>query len=387
MLCFAELGSTKTSTGGAYTMIEDAFGPFAGFLANTLFWVGYGTLSGAAVLNVMSDMLGIWFPIFNAYWFRVIFLFVVLAVFAIVNIRGVKSGNRMAIILTILKLTPLVLLVVIGVFSVRSENLAIIELPEISSLGAACLLLFFAFQGTESALSISGEIKNPGKNIPKGIFMGIAGILFIYLSIQFVATGVLGTDLALFQEAPLAELANRLIGPIGGTILIATGVISMYGVMGSDIMVTPRLPFAASEDGLLPRALSRIHPKYRSPSNAIILYSGAIFIMAISGGFKTLAVLASSATLIIYLGVVLAMFKSRLKPDLANPPMFIVPGGLLVPILSLIVLVWVLSYVPLNEFIAIGIFLIATAIFYLGYAWWKKSNKADNEPELKKGVS
>ncbi len=376
MLCFAEMGSTATSTGGAYTMIGDAFGPLVGFLANTLFWFGYGILSDAAVLNVMADMLGIWFPIFTEYWFRVIFFFIILAIFTLVNIRGVKSGIRMVIILTILKLTPLVLLVAIGIFGVKSENLAFTALPDISTFGAACLLLFFAFQGTETALNISGEMKNPGKTIPRGIFIGISGILVIYLLIQFVATGVLGADLALFPEAPLAELATRLIGPVGGTILIATGVVSMYAVIGGDIMVTPRLPFAAAEKGQLPKVLSRVHPKYKSPYIAIILYSGAMFIMAISGGFKTLAILASSATLIIYLGVVLAVFKSRLKPDLSNPPMFKMPGGLLVPFLALIVLIWVLSYVPLNEFLAIGVFFIITALFYFGFARWKKSNKA-----------
>jgi amino acid transporter len=239
-------------------------------------------------------------------------------------------------------------------------------------------LLFFTFGGSETALNISGEIKNPGKTIPRGIFMGIAGILVIYLLLQFVATGVLGAELALYKEAPLAETAVHLIGPIGGTILIATAVISMYGVVGGDILATSRLPFAASVDGFLPKALSRIHPRFKSPHIAIAMYSAIIFVMAISGGFETLAILSSSAVLMIYLGVVLAMFKSRLRPDDLNPPMFRTPGGLLVPILALVVLVWILSYVPLKEFIAIGIFLIVTALFYFGFAWWKKSNKAVN---------
>ncbi len=384
MLCFAEMGSKETSTGGAYAMIKDAFGPLAGFLSNTLFWLGYGILSDAAVLNIMADMLGIWFPSFTEYWFRAVFIFVVLAVFAIINIRGVKSGVRMVAILTILKLTPLVLLVLLGLFSINSDNLAMTALPDVTTFGAACLLLFFAFGGSESALNISGEMKNPGRSIPRGIFMGIAGILVIYLLIQFVATGVLGAELSLFREAPLAEVAIRLTGPIGGTILIATGVVSMYAVVGGDIMVTSRLPFVASENGFLPKVLSSVHPKYKTPHIAIILYCSIMFLMAISGGFKTLAILSSSAVLIIYLGVVLAMFKSRLKPDLANPPMFKVPGGLFVPILALVVLIWVLSYVPFNEYIAIGIFFMVTTLFYFGFAWWKRSKKPVIEPQLKK---
>lgn len=376
MMCFAEMGSTANSKGGAYTMIEDAFGPLAGFLSNTLFWLGYAILSSAAILNVMTDMLGIWFPIFTEYWFRVIFMFVVIAVFALINIRGLKSGVRMVTFLTILKLTPLVLLVIVGIFSLQFENFVMTALPDVSTLGAACLLLFFAFQGTESALNISGEMKNPGKTIPKGIFMGITGILVIYLLIQFVATGVLGAELALFQEAPLAEVAIRLVGPVGGTLLIATGVISMYALIGGDIMVTSRLPFTASENDQLPKILSSIHPKYKTPHIAILMYSGTLFLLAISGGFKTLAILASSSLLIIYLGVVLAMFKSRLKPDVNNPPMFKTPGGLIIPILSLIVLTWVLSYVPFKEYLAIATFFIVTIVFYFGFKWWKKSKSS-----------
>jgi amino acid transporter len=327
----------------------------------------------------MMDMLSIWFPVFTKYWFRVLFLLAVLGGFAIVNIRGVKSGTRMVTILTLLKLTPLVLLVIVGIFGVKAENLVIASLPDMSTLGAACLLLFFAFGGSETALNVSGEMKNPVKTIPKGLFMGITGILIIYLLLQFVAAGVLGPELALFKEAPLAETATRLVGPVGGTIIIATGVISMYAVIGGDILATSRLPFAVSENGLLPKVLSRVHPRFKSPHIAIGAYSAIIFLMAISGGFETLAVLSSSAVLLIYLGVVLAMFKSRLRPDDSNLPVFKVPGGLLVPILSLIVLVWVLSYVPLREFTAMGIFFVITTLFYFGFAWWKKRQKNISE--------
>jgi amino acid transporter len=304
----------------------------------------------------------------------VTFIFIVVGLFAFINILGVKSGTRMVIVLTALKLTPLVLLIVIGIFGVKSENLAITSLPDVSTFGTACLLLFFAFGGSETALNISGEIKNPGKTIPRGILMGITGILVIYLLLQFVATGVLGADLALYTEAPLAETAVRLIGPIGGTILIMTAVVSMYSLVGGDILATSRLPFAASEDGLLPKVVSRVHPKFKSPFIAIIIYSGIIFVMAISGGgFVGLATSSSIALLTIYLGVVLAMFKGRFRPDVSNPTMFRVPGGLTVPILALVVLVWVLSYVALNEFIGLGIFFLFTMIFYFGYGWRKRS--------------
>lgn len=377
MLCFAEMGSRVTSSGGAYAYIADAFGPLAGFLANSLFWFGYCAIAAAAILNAMADMLGIWFPIFSLYWFRVIFLLLVLAFFAWVNMRAVQSGARLVIIVTALKIIPLILLIVIGLFGIKGENLIVSVWPEMGTFGVACLMLFFAFGGSESALSNSGEMKDPGRSIPKGIFMGLSAILVLYMGLQFVTLGVMGESLASFTEAPLAATAIQLVGPIGGTILIATAAISMFGNTGGDVLASSRLPFAAAKDGLLPDVLARVHPRFKTPHVSIAFYATVIFLLSISGGFKSLAILASSSTLLIYLGVVLAMVKSRLKPDPANVPQFKVPGGYVVPILSLGVLAWLLAQVPLKEFIALTLFFLLVTGFYFGYRWWNSRHSLE----------
>jgi len=364
MLCFAEMGSRETSSGGAYAYIAAAFGPMVGFLANSLFWFGYCALSAAAILNALADMLSIWFPIFSVYWFRVVFLLSVMVFFAWINMRAVQSGARLVILVTALKIIPLILLTAIGLFGIKGENLIVSDWPDMGTFGVACLMLFFAFGGSEAALSNSGEMKDPGHSIPKGIFMGLSAVLIVYTGLQFVTLGVMGASLATFTEAPLAATAVALIGPIGGTVLIATAAISMFGNMGGDMLSSSRLPFAAARDGLLPKVLARVHPRFRTPYVSIGFYATVIFLLAISGGFKSLAILASSSTLLIYLGVVLAMFKSRLKPDLKNVPQFKVPGGYLVPVLSLAVLVWLLAQVPRKEFVALGIFMAGAAVFY-----------------------
>ncbi len=371
MLCFAEMGSRVTSSGGAYAYIADAFGPMAGFLANSLFWFGYCAIAAAAILNAMADMLSIWFPIFLVYWFRVIFLFVVLGFFAWVNVRAVQSGARLVIIVTALKIIPLILLIVIGLFGIKGENLIVTVWPDMGTFGVACLMLFFAFGGSEAALSNSGEIHDPGKSIPKGIFMGLSAILVLYMGLQFVTLGVMGESLASFTEAPLAATASQLVGPIGGTILIAAAAVSMFGNTGGDVLASSRLPFAAARDGLLPEVMARVHPRFKTPYMSIVFYTAVIFLLAISGGFKSLAILASSSTLLIYLGVVLAMFKIRIKPDSTNSPQFKVPGGYLVPVLSLGVLVWLLAQVPLKEFVALTIFFALVTVFYFGFRWWR----------------
>jgi len=372
MLCFAEMGSRVTASGGAYAYIESSFGPLAGFLTNTLLWFGWAVLADAALLNLMTDMMSLWFPIFSLLWVKGIFFLLVMGLFTYVNIRGVQSGARMVVVMTFIKLTPLFLLIIIGIFNLEPENLAIEALPSINSIGAASLILFFAFMGTESALSNSGEIKNPAKSIPRGIFMGIGGVLVIYLLIQLVATGVMGDELALSTKAPLAETAIRLVGPIGGTILIATAVISIFSTVGGDVLASSRLPFAAAENNLLPKIIAKIHPKYKSPYIAILLFSGSIFIMAISGGFKTLALLASFSALLVYLGVVLSVIKHRFMKHSSHENFFKIPGGLTVPLLAIGVILWLLSFMPLKEVIALSIFFALITMFYFLFKYKRK---------------
>lgn len=375
MLCYAEVGSMVTTSGGSYAYVQKAFGPLAGFLINTLCWFGFASLADAAVINALTDMLAIWFPVFTINYVRVIFFITIFGLLAAVNIRGVKSGSQFAVIATLLKLAPLVLLVLIGLFSISADNLIIKTWPGINGVGETALILFFAFVGIETALNVSGEIRDPQRTIPKGIFMGIFGILLMYLLLQFVAQGVLGDQLSANKDAPLAAIAIRLIGPIGGTVILITSVVSMFGMLSGDVLASPRVLFAAAKDKLLPGFLGLIHPKFSTPYWSIIVYSLSGVILASSGGFKQLAILASSSVLIIYLAVVLAMIKLRLQNNDAETKGFKVPGGLIIPILAIITIGWFLSHITQHEIIGFAIFFaILTLIWFIRQKVKKSSN-------------
>jgi amino acid transporter len=195
--------------------------------------------------------------------------------------------------------------------------------------------------------------------------MGVFGVLLMYLLIQFVAQGVLGDHLNEYKDAPLVALASKLIGPLGGTIILITSVISMFGMLSGDILASPRILFAASEDKLLPAFLSRIHPKFATPYWSIIVYSLVGLIFASSGGFKQLAVLASSSVLIIYLAVVLASIRLRFKKDMvAQTGTFKMPGGLLIPLLAIVTICWFLSHITMAEVKALSIFFAGLIVIY-----------------------
>jgi len=364
LMCFVEAASKVHVTGGVYVYIEAAFGPYAGFLGNILFWFGYCIMADAAIANVIVDNLSTFFPSLQQPAVRTLFLAIVFGGIALLNVRGVKHGNTLVEIVTIGKLLPLVVLIVVGVFFIDIEKYEVTSWPSIQKIGEVSLILFFAFGGVEAAFSASGEIKEPKRTIPRGIFLGVFTIFAFYILIQFVAQGVLGESLAEQKEAPLVLVASTMLGYFGKVMIVLGVAISGFGVISGDILNSSRLPYAAARDGLLPKFLSIIHPRYATPYVAILFYAGLGFIVSVSGGFRQLAVIASSSLLMIYIGVILATIKLRKVKPAENS--FVIPGGLTIPILALLATSWFLSNLAANEIIGGLVFLsIASAIYFL----------------------
>ena len=363
-LCFAEVGSRVSRSGGAYAYVEEAFGPFVGFIASILFWFGFSALADAAITVIMVDSIAIVVPILGESIPRAVFIIALLTFLAAVNIRGVKAGVRLYIFNTLAKLVPLLLLVGAGLFVINIEYLAIPEWPSAASIGASTILLFYAFNGAESALNASGEIQNPSKTVPLGLLLGLGGILLLYVGLQTVAQGVLGPELANDTEAPLVAVATAVFGDWGGKMLIAGVVISVYSNLSGDMLGGPRVVFASSLDNNLPRFLGKVHPKYKTPHIAIIFFAVVIGVFALSGTFKYLAVVATGSLLLVDLGVILAVLRLRQRDGLPKDGEFRLPFGPVIPLLSCAIVGWLLLQVPLNEAITIVTLAGACAVIY-----------------------
>ena len=364
LLCFAEAGSRVFESGGACAYVEAAFGPFSGFLVSTLLWFGWSVISDAAVATALASTVGSFFPVMTQTAPRVAFLLILFVGLAAINIRGVRQGARAVEILTLMKLVPLLGLVVIGVFAIRIDNLAIEGLPSVNEFGAATLVLFFAFGGAESAVTPSGEIRDPVRTIPRGLLFGILGIVTLYLALQAVAQGVLGAELPSYSAAPLAATAERLIGAPGRVILLVGAAVSMLGTITGDLLACPRAIFASARDGVLPRRLGAIHPRYRTPHLAIALYAALAFGFAVSGAFERLAVLSSVAILLVYLFTVAATVQLRRRDVRASESVFLLPGGFLVPALAGALIIWLLAQATRAEWVGIGLLIIVASIYY-----------------------
>jgi len=364
-LCYAEAGSRVTRSGGSYAYIEEAFGPFAGFVSSTLLWLGFGLFSDAALAVALTNALALKLPVLSEALPRSVFIIALFAFLAVMNIVGLKAGVRLIVINTIAKLVPLVLLASIGLFALNFDFFVVTEWPSAQNFGAAALVLFFAFSGAETALNASGEIRNPAKTIPRGLLLGVSGVFILYVALQVVAQGTLGPALANNTEAPLAAAAEVVFGGWGTQLLLIGMFISIFGCLSGDVLNTPRVIFAAARDGLLPGVLARVHPKHHTPHIAILFYAAAGCAVALSGTFKQLAVVASGSILLVYLGVSLAVLALRRQGRPASEGQFRIPGGPIVPVLSAAVVVWLLSQMTAGEAIGIGALLAVTVLIYL----------------------
>jgi basic amino acid/polyamine antiporter, APA family len=363
--CFAVAGSRVSLTGGLYAYVEVAFGRYVGFLAGVLY--GITAISAVAgVGNVLVNSIAGLVPLVGNPIIRVVVMMLVYGLLVLINVRGVRAGAGAVSAVTLAKLLPLLLFICAGIFFIRPENIGWPSWPGSKALGDSVLLLIFAFVGIEVALIPSGEVKNPARTVPRAVYLALAITTVLYIMIQLVAEGTLGSQLASYPDAPLAEAAAKFLGNIGRTILIAGATISAFGFVASDILSSPRMLFAVGRDGVLPPWFTHVHPRYHSPDVAIITYAVIAFALSVSSSFEALAVLSNVAVLLMYLlcfAGVWVLIRRDVRTD-GSP--FIFPGAKIVPALAILAILWLFWLTqPWDKFAKIGAILIGASGLYL----------------------
>jgi amino acid transporter len=266
--------------------------------------------------------------------------------------------------ITAAKLIPLLVLVAVGGWSLNPDFLRA-SMPTISQVGQVAIILIFAFVGVEVALTPSGEIRDSSRTVPRAILSALAIATLVYLAVQIVAQGVLGPELPKHTDAPLAETAGRILGDAGRLFLLAGGTVSIFGYIAGDMLGTPRALLALAENGVLPQALARVHPRYRTPAAAIMAYAIIVAALAISSTFERLVIMANVSALLLYLLCVAASYQlQRRDVRMAGEP-FTLPGGATVQVLAASGIVWLLMQATAREWRILAAVVAAASVYYL----------------------
>jgi APA family basic amino acid/polyamine antiporter len=361
--CFAIAGSRVSLTGGLYAYVEVAFGRYVGFLAGALYCLT-AISAVAGIINVLVNSIAGIVPLVGNPILRVLIMFLVYGVLVAINVRGVRAGARAVTVVTLAKLLPILLFVCAGIFFIHPANLGWSTWPGSKALGDSIVVLMFAFVGIEVALIPSGEVKNPARTVPRAAYLALVITTVIYIMIQLVAQGILGSDLANHPDAPLAEAAAKFLGDIGRTVLLAGASISAFGFVTSDILSSPRMIFAFGRDGVLPAWFAHVHPRYRSPDVAIITYAVIAFVLSVTSTFEALALLSNVAVLLMYLLCCAACWFLVQRDVRSDGQPFNFPGAKIVPLLAITAILWILAHATMKEFAVNGAVLVAASVLY-----------------------
>ena len=358
-LCFAEAGSRFDATGGPYLPARAAFGRFVGFEVGWMMWFSRVT-SHASVVNGLTLALAFYWPPLATGVPRVSTIAALTLVLTWINVIGVKQSSWFVNLLTVGKLLPLAIFIAAGIWFINPSHFAAMPPVNQEQFSAAAILLIFAYGGYEVTGVLAGEAKNPKRDVPFA-FVAVLVVVSIVMSLtSVVATGILA-DVA-GTRTPLADASALALGAWGAAMIAIGSVVSMTGNNMGQLLNGSRTIFALAENGDLPRWFGKVHPKYRTPSNAVLFGAGVALVLALSGSFVTLAAVSAIARLVMYLAVCLSVLVLRKREGRAT---FTVPLGPVIPIVASLVAFGILAGATQAQLVSGVAALAAGAVLFL----------------------
>ena len=370
VLSFAELSSYFRNSGGPVLFAQTAFGPLAGFSSGWLLYVS--RLSAfAANSTAMATYLGALWPWVATATGRSVFIATLCVGLTAANYVGVRDGIRTLAAFTVLKLTPIVILVLLGLKEVTGDTLLPAALPTIDDFGGLVLLIIYAFIGFEVATVVAGETRRPRRTVPRALVGTVVATSILYFLIMLVYVSVLPEGER--EGRTLADAAAVLAGSVGAIVISVTAVFSIGGNLAANMLSMPRMTFALGEQGMLPAWFARVHPRFATPGNSVLLFGAAGLLLAVSGTFVLLAAASSLARLISYVISIAGLPRVRRRADPeAVAAAFRLPFGYLVPAVALLLCAWIGTHAPLETWLLTLALLAVGLAFYAATQWRRR---------------
>jgi APA family basic amino acid/polyamine antiporter len=361
VLTFAELASYYEKTGGPVIYATEAFGPLAGFSTGWAIYLARMT-AFAANANVMAIYLGSLSDFFASDIARGTIISVVTIGLTWANLLGVKDGVRTMGVFTFLKVTPLFLLVLMGLQHVTGSTLIPAAPFFVEELGSTTLLLIYAYVGFETIAVTAGETSQPRSTLPKALVGTVIGTGMLYFLIVLVFVSVIPADQ--YANATLIDVGRALAGPGGAFAITLAAVFSIGGNLAGSMIAAPRLIFSLAENRLLPQWFGHVHAKYATPDRCILIMGGMALVLALTGSFVKLAIASSVARLLGYIICIASLPAIRRNAsDEVRKKAYRLKGGYSIPIIALAICVWLLMQSKAESWIAVSI-LIAIGMFF-----------------------
>ena len=320
---WAELATRRPEVGGQYAYLREAFHPVVAFVYGwvLLLVIQTGGMAAVAVTFsryfVDSTKLPISYPIMAA---------IVLAILTIINCLGVRAGSTVQSVLMVLKIVALVGLVGCGLFLGQAAPSpgGLLDRPAtvglLTAFGVALVPVIFSYGGWQTATFVAGEIKEPRKNLPRGLILGVIGVVVLYLAANVVYVRVLGVSGLANSTAPASDAMRAVLGDFGARAIAAAIAISTIGFLSQSMLTAPRVYFAMANDGLFFKSVGAVHPRTRAPIVAIAVQGLLAIVLALQGDYGSLLDYVVSADAIFFGLTACCVFLLSKRPRVPGHP-------------------------------------------------------------------
>jgi len=389
-LTYAELASAMPEAGGEYAYLREAYGPFFAFVYGwTQMWVAKsGSIASLATgffIYMTNFYPGLDTTIYQSSWLEVktgqLLAMAVIAALGFLNYFGVKVGGGVQVGVTILKVALIVLIIGVGLtYSGGSTANFTTSIPSpiggLTGFFAALVAALWAYDGWNNVSMVSSEIRNPQKNLPIALIVGSLAVMAIYLGANIAYFYVLSAGAVATSDRVAAEMMRQIWGTSGANAVSIAAMISIFAALNGSILSGSRVPFAMARDKLFFPSIAKVHPKYFTPANSIILLSGWSMLFILTGKYEQLITSVIFASWILYgMATASVLVLRRKRPDLVRP--YKTLGYPFVPIVFVLVagalIVSTLIESPRESLIGVGIILVGIP-FYWHWSRQKAAN-------------
>ncbi len=382
---WAELAATLPEVGGQYAYLREAYHPAIAFLYGWVLLLVIQT-GGMAAVSITFARYFVEFTGINAQdW---VVASVALGILTLINCLGVKTGSRTQSMLMAFKIVAIAAMVLAGLAlaGVHTATPSRTEPFPLASFGAAMVPVLFAFGGWQTANFIAAEIREPKKNLPRALLIGVLGVVVLYTTVNWVCVRSLGPEGLAATTTPATAVMRMALGERGAIFIAAAIAISTLGFLSQSILTAPRVYFAMADDGLFFRQVAWLHPRTRVPVVAIILQSVWTIVIALSGRYEQILNYVVSMDFIFFglTATTIFVFRRRARRGVMNAGLgYKVPGHPVTTVIFVAVCWWVVANTihryPENSLIGMGLLLAGIPVYW----FWSRTGKKESSEEIK----